>query len=451
MSHPRNKPAANHFPARRIGAAAAIGRRREGMQQLGLMFILLLSVLLLIPRVSWSVPGVTDSTITFGSILPLEGRAAGLGIGMKAGLESALVDQSIDGRSVRILFLNDLYEPALTPLKVRKLKRKGVFSVIGNVGTPTAAASLPILKKEGIPAVGFFTGAGLLRSGDGPVINYRASYIQETSSVIDSALKAGIKAQQICAYVQNDAYGKAGLVGVQSALKRASAPQPVLDGLDTLLAKSTAKELVAKTGAGAPVNENGPVGVYVRNSREIVPGYKALKNWEKKTRYKCKLVVTVGAYDNIARFVKKAREQGESWIVSAVSFTGADKLSAELQRLGVTENIIMSQVVPLLDSNLPIVQEARSALGVDFGFVSLEGYIVGKMTLKLLQEAPKPLTREGFVKQARGAHFNLGGLEIDFTGTGYQASDLVVVSHLKSSKYHATDNEEWNRMLSWQP
>ncbi len=197
----------------------------------------------------------------------------------------------------------------------------------------------------------------------------------------------------------------------------------MLDGLDALFANGKPKTLVAQSGAGASINENGPVGVYIRNTREVVPGYQSLKNWEQKTGFQCKLVVTVGAYDNIARFVKEARDHGEEWIISAVSFTGADKFSGELQRLGVTENIIMSQVVPLLDSDLPIVNEARGALGADFGFVT----------------------------QGRGARFDLGGLAIDFTRNGYQGSDLVVVSHLTDAGYRDTDAKAWKRMLSWRP
>lgn len=415
------------------------------------LWIVLLGTLGGMPSVAWSEPGVTDSEIILGSVLPLEGRAAGLGSGMQAGIDRSLSGQRVGERSVRVLYLDDMYEASLTPLKVRKLIRNGIFAMIGNVGTPTAAVALPILKQEGVPALGFFTGAGLLRTGDAPVLNYRASYVQETAAVIDSALTAGLKPAQVCAYVQNDAYGKAGLAGVQSALRKAAAPRAVLEGLETLLANSTPTALVAQTGAGAPVNQNGPVGVYMRNSREVAPGYEALKIWEQKTGYKCVLVVTVGAYDNIARFVREARAKGEAWIVSAVSFTGADDFARELARLGVTDNIIMSQVVPLLDSGLPIVAEARSALGADFGFVSLEGYIVGKITLNLLAGTPQPVTRENFMTHAKTARFNLGGLNIDFTRDGNQGSDLVVVSQLTSSGYRNTGDEEWKQMLAWHP
>jgi len=315
--------------------------------------------------------------------------------------------------------------------------------MVGNVGTPTAKVSLPVLKEANVPAVGFFTGAGLLRTGDGPVLSYRASYIQETAAVIDAALAAGVKPQQVCAYVQNDAYGGAGIAGVQQALQKASAPQPVLSGLEAFLENRATNTLVKTAGRKTPVNHNGPIGVYARNSTDVEPGYESLKLWEDKNGYRCRLIVTVGAYDNIARFVKLSRDKGESWVVSAVSFTGAGAFADELKKLGVTENILMTQVVPLLDSGLPIVKEARAQLGADFGFVSLEGYIVGKILLKLLRDTPAPLTREDFVAHARQAKFDLGGLEIDFTRNGYQASDLVEVSHLSGSGFQEADSSIW--------
>ena len=410
------------------------------------------AVLALIPVLSQAEPGITDNEIVLGSVLALTGEAKGLGQGMKEGLQRALKNEKVGQRSIRILFENDSYEPALTTFKTKKLVKKNIFLMVGNVGTPTAKLSLPILKQAGVPAVGFFTGAGLLRPGDGgPILNYRASYVQEAAAVIDSAIQAGLKPEQVCAYVQNDAYGRAGVVGVQTALKRTGAPQNVLDGLEALLAEGGGATLVKAKKHETPINENGPVGVYKRNTKDIDPGYQALKQWEAKTGYNCRLVITVGAYNNIAEFVKKARDHGESWIFSAVSFTGADKFGQRLEKLGVPENIIMSQTVPLLNSKLPIVEEARTALGKKFGFVSLEGYIVGKTLLKLLRETPEPLTRESFMQHAKSAKFDLQGLGIDFTSNGYQASNLVVVSYLTPEGYLAVDNTAWSNMLNWKP
>lgn len=408
-----------------------------------------------------TVSGVTDDEIRLGSVLPLDGRSAGVGQAMQLGLSDALEGQSVGDRRVHILYEDDLYEPMLTSLKVNRLLKQGIFAMIGNVGTPTAAVTLPILKQVGIPAVGFFTGSGLLRPGNGMAINYRASYAQETSAVINAAITAGIRPEQICAYVQNDAYGKSGLMGMQEALQLAKAPQLVLDGLHTLLANSTPDWLVVPTGLGTPVNENGPVGVYTRNQQEVMPGYKALKGWEHKTSYRCALVVTLGTYDNLAVFVRTVHSLGERWIISAVSFTGADNLSQALKEFhtattstdssaaSMPPNIIMSQVVPALESDLPIVQEAHNILSENFNFISLEGYIVGKMMLELLRDTPAPLTRTAFMNQAKLAHFDLEGIPIDFTRDGYQGSNLVNLTRLTDSGYRPLNAEDWREMLIW--
>ena len=381
--------------------------------------------------------------LLLGSVLALKGPAKGLGQGMQAGLTSALEGKHIGGKAVHLIFADDTYEPAVTRFKVQSMLAKNVFLMVGNVGTPTAKVSVPMLKKANVPAVGFFTGAGLLRTGDGPVLNYRASYVQETAAVINSAIASGVKPENVCAYVQNDAYGGAGITGVKRALEQSHASQQVQAGLTAFMAARTNTTLVKSAGNKTPVNQNGPIGVYTRNTRDVQQGYDALKQWERKTGYQCKLVVTVGAYDNIARFIQLSRDNGETWVVSAVSFTGADKLANELKKLGATDGVVMTQVVPLLDSGLPIVEEAKAELGPRFGFVSLEGYIVGKMLSRLLADTPAPITRESFVDHARSAAFDLGGVSIDFSKNGYQASDLVVVSQLVDGSFKKLDPTVW--------
>lgn len=407
------------------------------------------------------IPGVTDNEILLGSVLPLQGQAENLGQQIRIGLDKALSDQIINGRRIRIVYANDLYEPLLTRLRVERLLKQGIFAMVGNFGTPTAAIALPLLKQAGIPAIGFFTGAGLLRTGEGLILNFRASYAQEITAVIEVALKAGIKPEQVCAYVQNDDFGKSGLLGLQAAMIKAKAPDLILYELKELLTNSSKDTLIKFTSENkTPINEKGPVGVYVRNSIEVMPGYEALKKWQQRTGYKCQLVVAVGIYDNLAHFVHTARSLGESWIISAVSFAGADNLFHTLQKLedmnkhsinGDLHNILMTQVVPPIESPLPIVQEARNFLGKDFSFISLESYIVGRMVLELLTKTPNPLTQSHFLSQAKQTTFNLGGLTIDFTRNGYQGSDFVTITRLIASGFIPLESNDWQTMLAWQP
>lgn len=379
-------------------------------------------------------PGITDDTIRIGSVLALEGQAKGLGRGMKTGMEAAFKDANVKGKRIELIALNDSYEPKKTIASTNELLRKNIFLVAGNVGTPTAKVSLPILAKNNIPAVGFFTGAGLLRPGKGNIFNYRASYVQETANVINKALKSGLQPENICAYVQNDAYGMAGIAGIKKALSNKSGTDKVITRLDKILTMK---------GDNPARNNLGPVGVYTRNTLYSRPGYESLKAWEKTQGLRCRLVVSVGAYSSIARFVAYSRYKGDEWLVSAVSFTGADNFKKELNEFGVESGVIMTQVVPDLSANLPILNEAKTILKDDYGYVTLEGYLVGKLVLKALESIEGNLTRENFIEAIRGNKILLNGLTLNFSDDN-QGSDLVLLTYLDEEGYRSMKRSDWN-------
>lgn len=382
--------------------------------------------------------GNSSSTITFGSVLALAGQEEGLGNRMKVGLEAALQGEKVQGRPLQLIFKNDYYEPASTLQATEEIIQEQIFLMIGNVGTPTAKVSLPILAKHDIPAVGFFTGSGMLRPGNGPIVNYRASYAQEIAAVVQLALNNGLNPSQICAYVQNDSYGMSGLSGLKAAMQAANPDPAILQTFDNILNRS---------GELPQRNNIGPVGVYTRNTPDVVPGYLSIKAWEKSAGVKCRLIVTVGAYSNIARFANYIKGQGEKWVISAVSFTGGDDFMLDLEEYGVQNRVIMTQVAPLLNSNLPIVQEAREKLKEEFGHVSLEGYIVGKMTLTILKNISGDITRESFMQEVARSKFNLGGVNIDFSANRNQGSNLVILSYLTPSGFRTLEAAKFKDML----
>ena len=406
--------------------------------------------------------GIARGTIRLGSVLALEGQEEALGNDMKAGLEAAFRGQSVRGKKIELIFENDYYDPPIARRKTQESIRSGIFLAIGNVGTPTAEQTLPILLENNVPAVGFFTGAELLRSGSRAIVNYRASYAQEIATVVDMALAADVKPIEICAYIQNDSYGIEGLKGLRQALARSGVAAETLRSYDRVLElRSTAEaaeilrsydrilELrsTAENLSNMEMNGLGPVGVYTRNTPDVTPGYQSLKQWEKKTGTNCRLVVTAGTYSNVARFIKIARDAGEDWVVSSLSFTGAEELQFDLEEYGVTEKVVMTQVVPLLDADFPIIQEARAELAERLGYVSLEGYIVGKMTLKILSDIPGELSRDNFLKQVSVSRFDLGGITIDLTRGRAQASDLVVASVLTPQGFTGLNFNEFAAMF----
>lgn len=381
--------------------------------------------------------GVTDRLIRIGGVMDLEGRSRGLGLGMKAGIEAALRNQRVQGRRIEFVTLNDSYTPAKTIEATNSLVTQGVFVMIGNVGTPTAKVSLPILAQAKVPAVGFFTGAGLLRPGVGDIINYRASYVQETAAVIRAAIDAGVSPAQICAYVQNDAYGMAGVIGIKLALGTLPGTEVLTKTLDVILQQQ---------GENPARNNLGPVGVYQRNTFTSRSGYQSLKNWEQVSKAPCRVVVTVGTYNAIAKFAAYSRYKGDSWIISAVSFTGADNFYRALKDANISDRVIMTQVVPPLESKLPIVAEARRQLGEQFGWVSLEGYIVGKLWLTGMGKIQGRISRSKFVNAILGKRFDLGGLKLDYSNDN-QGSDLVVLTNLSSDGFKPMSVSAWDALV----
>lgn len=404
-----------------------------------LRFSLCILVLVLLPLtiVQAQQNGVTDDRIVLGGVMDLEGDARGLGLNMKAGLEAAFRDRPVNGRTVELIARNDFYTPANAAEQTRALIDRGIFAMIGNVGTPTALVTLPIMAEHGVPAIGFFTGAGILRPGVGDVVNFRASYIQEVSTVVDAALEGGLLPQEVCGFVQNDSYGMAGVAGFIDSLQRRTDAAEELEILEMI---------VAQTGEEPTRNFLGPIGVYARNALSVREGYESLKTWEAVSGHACRLVFTVGAYAPISRFIAYARERGEDWRISAVSFTGAASLLAELINHNADQGVIMTQVVPPLNSTLPIIEQARADLGTDLNFVSLEGYIAGRMFLTIAEATPEPLTRDNFLSTLRGNRFDLDGLDIDFR-TSNQASDLVTITLIQEGAFQVIGLAELRQMF----
>ena len=110
-----------------------------------------------------SAEGVLPDVVRVAGVMDLEGRSRDLGRGMRAGIEAALRDEYVGLRRVEFEALDDAYTPGKTAAAVNRLLAGGIFAMIGNVGTPTAAVALPLLAQAGVPAVGFFSGAALLR------------------------------------------------------------------------------------------------------------------------------------------------------------------------------------------------------------------------------------------------------------------------------------------------
>ncbi len=384
----------------------------------GMALGLLLGLLLLMPW-SWArEAGITEKTIRVGATLPLEGDFKIYGEAIKKGMEAAFAGQSVRGHDIELLAINDFYNPPKTIEAVNQLIDREVFLMLGSFGSPTTRAALPLLAEHKVPALGFTTGAGFTEPGD--IWNFRASYAQEVAAAIGLGLEIGIKPTEVCIYAQNDVYGMSGVQGLKSILVKHPGAAEIVAKLD---------QIIKMPGDNPARNQIGPVGVYQRDTVSARDGYLSLKKWEETSGHRCRFVATTAVYDAAVAFMAYARYKDETWIFSSPSPTQSAKLTDMLKAHGITNKVIVTQVVPALDSALPVVAEARAALGQDMEEYALEGYLVGRLFLTIARAVDGPLTRENFLKIARRQPYDLGGLKVDYTSDN-QGSDFVLLTHL---------------------
>ena len=349
--------------------------------------------------VSSLVRGVTDSEIRFGISAPFTGPAKELGQHMKQGIEAAFsvanAKGGVYGRQLRLIAVDDGYEPTRTAAAMKQLyERDQVFGLVGNVGTPTAVVALPYALDRKMLFFGAFTGAGLLRNDppDRYVFNYRASYAEETAAVVNYLVKLRrLLPEQIAVFAQQDAYGDAGFAGVEKAVRS------------------------LRGGNGSPILRLN----YQRNTVDVEDAITQLQQYnaqlQQKRRPPIKAVIMVPTYRAAAKFIEKTRDLYPDMIYTSVSFVGSTALADELMLLGkkYTTGVIVTQVVPAVDGHSSLALDYKSALAKYFpgeapDYVSLEGYVDASVLIAALQHNGAQLDTEGLV----GTLENLRDLDI---------------------------------------
>jgi len=355
---------------------------------------------LLLPSEAVTAQGVTADTILIGQSAALSGPAEELGKEMKSGAEAYFdaVNSSggIHGRMIKLISVDDGYEPEKAAANTRKLiSEDKVLALFGYVGTPTSNAALPIFTGAKVPFIGAFTGAQSLRDPfNRYIFNVRASYFDETEQIVGHLVQQGIK--RIAVFYQNDAYGKAGLAGVERAMKKR-------------------------------MLEIALTATVERNTTDVSAAVATL------AKSKTDAVILISAYKSCAAFIKAMKLAGGFQQFWNVSFVGSRALSNELGDDG--RGVQISQVVPFPWSDVnPIVRDYQKRIGgpEKYSFTSLEGFIAAKVLVEGLKRAGKNPTRESLIDgMASMGKVDLGGFNVTYTPTNHNGSsfvDLTIIS-----------------------
>ncbi len=350
-------------------------------------------------------PGVFDDRIVFGQSAAFAGPAAALGLGMREGILAAFHEANaaggVNGRKLELVSYDDGYEPDRAIANTEHLiDNDGVFALVGEVGTPTSNAAQPIATQAGVPFIGPLTGAAFLRnSALGNVINIRGSYDQETETWIEH-LTIDLGISRIAILYQDDSFGRAGLSGVTKAMEKRGM-KPVAEA------------------------------TYERNTTAVKMALLTIRQADPQA------VVMIGAYKPCAEFIKLAHLLKLNPVFVNISFVDANALAKELGKDG--NGVVVTQVVPFPgDTSLPLVaryQKSLKAANPDakIGFVSLEGYIVGRLVVEALGKVKGPVTRAALLSTIKEAGtFDLGGITLSYGPNDNQGMHQVFLTVIQA-------------------
>ncbi len=353
--------------------------------------------------------GVTGDRVLFGQSAAFSGPAWELGTNMNLGILAAFQEANeaggVHGRKLELVTMDDAYEPEAAIRNTFELiEDEGVFSLIGAVGTPTSRSAVPVASEAHVPYIAPFTGAAFLRESQWRnVVNLRASYNQETEEMV-ARLTEDLGIERIAVLYQDDSFGRAGLSGATSALERR--------GME-------------------PVS----VGFYPRNTLAVKTALLHLRRGNPEA------IIMVGAYQPVATLIVWARRTGLDPVFITISFVGSNALAEFLGPDG--ENVFVTQVVPFpSDDSIPIVKSYLNALRAHDpeakpGWVSLEGYISGRLAISGLQTCGRDLTRDCFLDALKNSEFiDLDGFNLHFGFADNQGSDAVFLTVIGSDGQH---------------
>jgi branched-chain amino acid transport system substrate-binding protein len=325
--------------------------------------------------------------ILLGQSAAMTGPASLLGSEMTRGM-NAYFNQvnargGVNGRTIKLITLDDGYEPDRTIINTKKLiNEEKVLALVGYVGTPTSLAALPHIQGSGLPFVGAYTGANSLRDGKyDNVYNIRASYNDEALKIATEIDGMGLHTMGIV--YQKDAFGDAGLQAMKLALEKH--PNIKVVWTETVERNSTNVEAAVA----------------------------------KITAKRVDSVFVVSAYKTESELLIKARSAGFLGIFTTLSFVGTEPL-AKLAGAA-SRGVVVPAVMPSPHSEpVPLSADYRRAIAAGksdaaYSYASMEGYVVAKVMVDAIKRINGKVTAEAINASLRGSRSDLGGFVVDFS------------------------------------
>jgi ABC-type branched-subunit amino acid transport system substrate-binding protein len=210
-------------------------------------------------------PGVTATSITFGTHQPLTGPAAPgyseIAPASQAFFNYVNAHGGVFGRKIQLTIKDDAYNPTNTVNVVHQLVlQSNVFGIYEGLGTPTHTKVVGFLNASRIPDIFVASGCPCWDNGSTQPYTYgwQPNYTIE-GKILGQYIKQHFAGQKVGVLYQDDDFGKGGLAGIQAEVPASSivSKQPYESGVTTL-----APQITALKASGAKVLVDFTVPIY---------------------------------------------------------------------------------------------------------------------------------------------------------------------------------------------
>jgi ABC-type branched-subunit amino acid transport system substrate-binding protein len=226
-----------------------------------------------------SSPGVTDTSITFGTHQPLTGPAAPgyseIAPASQAFFNYVNAHGGVYGRKIHLIIKDDAYNPTNTVNVVHQLVLQNkVFGVFEGLGTPTHTKVVSFLNASKVPDLFVASGCPCWDNGASQpeTFGWQPNYTIE-GKILGQYLKQHFAGAKIGVLYQDDDFGKGGLQGIQDEVPAGSivAKEPYQSGTTTLASQVTA---IKSSGAKVMVDFTVPIYTAIAQLTSFTLGYK---------------------------------------------------------------------------------------------------------------------------------------------------------------------------------
>jgi ABC-type branched-subunit amino acid transport system substrate-binding protein len=330
--------------------------------------------------------GVDEGSVTFVQVADTSGSRSALTLELNAGTLAAFgsvnAQGGVHGRQLKLETIDDGYAVARTQQATREaIAQDRAFAFVSSIGTANAEAVLPLVNAAHVPLVAPLSGAESLREpASRYVFHIRASYAQEVEKMVEHVATLGIR--RVAVFYDDDAFGQDVRKATEAAL---------------------ARRKVQLAAVGKVERGSSDVSAAVRTVAAARPQ-----------------VVICGSFGkSLVTFIRAMKATPAQPQFYALSFFTAgasiEQLGADARGIGVT------QVMPKPGAaNMPLIRDFQAAMArympqAKVSYISLEGYVTGRVLAEALQRAGRQPTRERFVDALESfRNVDLGGLQLSY-------------------------------------